>query len=674
MSDKRISSHLEGSILGSAVKNLHKQYLAIRNSPDLLKDKETQTLYRENECQTLPWEPPYNIREGHNPEVLTLINFTWGHGLPAGMHELEIINRMRMKRAWEQILPPMDSVANIKARLTIISALEADEWAFREAEIQFIMDLRMKLAEEVMEAREEEKREKVQERVLRLNEFLSKKKHREIKKIRNRLSRELRKLSKRHQANQTRGKEKNILSDFGPVEDDFMYCYRKPRNVCTRKFNPFDDDELKLDMIVKKRLKKMWPISKKEPHYAKARYSPSTQICPKLMAEAERTVLQLCRDIESIRTYIELTETRTLLKRKIKVPSLPPTPCRSPREDSCANPEEVVAEGEAELAADLLRKLVRGRGIQCHILEGRERYRGLIEELQSDRAMERHLRDSGEKSPEELRREEERRKTLQESRANEILEALEGKTISKMLTFLTEELKRLQDEKRAHALALLAERERLKKRIEQSSKEQRELNRRRELDEMYRHILKVNQESVETYLEDIVKDGIEWVSQKEATKYIVDLADKIDAIAKDVEQNEEKIDEEGMVSDMVYNFVLPEVEKESARKRLHERQQSYLCAAHAAIYDEISNMPADELLSDRASTHRTDLLDLKSASFDLENEESHRETKGSSNDDDFDEVQDRDSFASIIELILSYADMSNGDDYMIILTPSHSEL
>lgn len=38
-----------------------------------------------------------------------------------------------MKKAWESILPPMDTPANIKLRNSIITILEIDKWAFREA-------------------------------------------------------------------------------------------------------------------------------------------------------------------------------------------------------------------------------------------------------------------------------------------------------------------------------------------------------------------------------------------------------------------------------------------------------------------------------------------------------------------------------------------------------------
>lgn len=57
----------------------------------------------------------------------------WGDGLPAGMHQVEIIKRMRTRKAWMDVLPPMDTPSNIKIRTAITEAIEANEWAFREA-------------------------------------------------------------------------------------------------------------------------------------------------------------------------------------------------------------------------------------------------------------------------------------------------------------------------------------------------------------------------------------------------------------------------------------------------------------------------------------------------------------------------------------------------------------
>lgn len=40
---------------------------------------------------------------------------------------------MRKKKAWEAVLPPMDTPINIKKRTAIINALEIDEWTYRES-------------------------------------------------------------------------------------------------------------------------------------------------------------------------------------------------------------------------------------------------------------------------------------------------------------------------------------------------------------------------------------------------------------------------------------------------------------------------------------------------------------------------------------------------------------
>lgn len=50
------------------------------------------------------------------------------------MHEIEIIERLRMKRAWEK---EMDTTENIEKRHKIITQIENSDWAFRE-EVHFI--------------------------------------------------------------------------------------------------------------------------------------------------------------------------------------------------------------------------------------------------------------------------------------------------------------------------------------------------------------------------------------------------------------------------------------------------------------------------------------------------------------------------------------------------------
>lgn len=64
--------------------------------------------------------------------------------------------------------------------------------------------------------------------------------------------------------------------------------------------------------------------------------------------------------------------------------------------------------------------------------------------------------------------------------------------------------------------------------------------------------------------------------------------------------------EEEMVANMVYNFLLPEVEKNTIRKNIREKQQAYLQNAHATIYNEILNLSPVE--NTNSSTKRYDKI------------------------------------------------------------------
>ncbi|EZA56529.1 AMY-1-associating protein expressed in testis [Ooceraea biroi] len=203
--------------------------------------------------------------------------------------------------------------------------------------------------------------------------------------------------------------------------------------------------------------------------------------------------------------------------------------------------------------------------------KGRERCRELIEELQSTQALDR-----------------------QKDRLCEILNSLEGGTVCGTLDFLSKELVRLEDERRAHASALLAERERCMREAAEAGRRQLERNRRREFDEMFKQIVKVNQDSVEAYLEDVINEGIDWMSDKAAKEHILELCDEMDAVSKDASEGTGESAEQELVADIIHNFVLPEVEKHDTRRKIRDREQSYTRNAHASIYEQILDLPSVE--------------------------------------------------------------------------------
>ncbi|XP_018370555.1 PREDICTED: protein MAATS1-like [Trachymyrmex cornetzi] len=568
-----VSSYcLERKTLYEILQNTQRQCYTAFSKSKPYKNAETQTDYRESEAQTEPWEPPCKIVPGHNPEVLTLAHLTWEHGLPAGVHEVHVINRMRIKRAWEAILPPMDTPSNIKIRNSIIT------------EIQFIMDLRLDLMRNFLQSRESKYEKKVQGRFSRLESKLSKYRDNKIKAIRYNLKRDLRKLHKKHHNEHQSRKPDIIERHIDPKSDLYAPQMRfgehpQRRHEILPKQLPseYHIEQEEEDAILS------WLPTIEEPKVIKHKPKP-IDICIRETRWTEEKLKQLHSDLKAIRMKVKsVDEGPRLVRRNHEQPVLLITPRRSGTWDN--------KQKQREESATFIQKLVKGRAIQCLMYKGRDRCRELIKELQSTQVFEHE--DYDEKTH-MINLQQLQEQSMQENRLCEILDSLEGKTICGTLDFLSKELVRLEDERRAHAFALLAERERCTREAAEAGRRQAEHNRRREFDEMFKQIMKVHQDSVEAYLEDIVREEIDWISDKTAKEHILEMCDKVDAVTKHAAENANKLADEELVADMIYNFVLPEVEKYNMRKKIRDQQQSYMRNAYISLYEKILELPPTE--------------------------------------------------------------------------------
>lgn len=185
---------------------------------------------------------------------------------------------------------------------------------------------------------------------------------------------------------------------------------------------------------------------------------------------------------------------------------------------------------------------------------------------------------------------------------------MKGSTVGSMLDFLNKELVRIMDERKAHALALLYERERRDKEAAEAGRRQMEERRRKEHDEMFKQVIKMHQDTVDLYLQDIIVEGANFVSDEAAKGYVHRMTEKI----KQEEKNQPTeyvckcnvtgknvdlficfryLDKEELISDMICHFVIPEVEKIGMRSRISDKQKKFLRCAHAAIFDKMDNLP-----------------------------------------------------------------------------------
>ena len=222
------------------------------------------------------------------------------------------------------------------------------------------------------------------------------------------------------------------------------------------------------------------------------------------------------------------------------------------------------------------------------MFEGKELRRDLIAEVRTTHALEDD--EAKEKAQEHRNINDARQKASDaEDRTNTdaaIVGNVAGGTVGRTLDFLSKELVRLQEERRVHAFAMLAEKQRRIREAEESGKRQREEALRAKQNEIFRQIAGVHHTSVETYLEDILIDSTTHVADEIARTEIRRKAAAIDMVAQqlhDEGKDETEMGALAIAADLVSSFLLPEADRVVVRQKVKQRQRRFLVAAHREL-------------------------------------------------------------------------------------------
>ncbi|KAM4559496.1 cilia- and flagella-associated protein 91 [Odontesthes bonariensis] len=526
-----------------------------------------QTDYRESETQTDPYSPEYVIQPGTTPsELLQLAALTWGHGLPAGLAEVEMIQRARAKRSWEASLPPLDDLSQIDKRRRRMEEMEAKEWAFRDGEIQKLQEARLAVLMDLLRQRDEAQKHLTIERLNQIYSKYQKDKETKLRKINNDYIRSLRKLEAKRKYVEGKLERRDI------VTDSQTYTRQTHRDVFTNsnahemKSAYLDTYEGLLELearlttasVLKPRMKRPKPELMK--YGIKSPASRAVALLKKYKAHQE-----------------EMTEKELhFLVKNEKPDPLPVTP-------RVEKPPE--GDEETVLAVIHLQKLLRGRSIQYERFKGKENQRDLIHELRTVSALqseEQQLLMADKKRIITLKKQRNQQR-LTNAQEEASYAAVEGAELERMFDTLSKELIHLQEERRIHAFLLVAERERRRREAEESGRRPVEERRRREEDEVFRQVVQVHQESVVMYLEDIILGTLEQAADQQAREEIHRKAKEFNDIVYAVEESRDTLQSEEIVSELVYSFLIPEVEKINVRQRVHQKQHRHLQGTQSII-------------------------------------------------------------------------------------------
>ncbi|KAK1902510.1 Cilia- and flagella-associated protein 91 [Dissostichus eleginoides] len=538
-----------------------------------------QTDYRESETQTDPYSSEYVVQPGTSPsELLRLAALTWGCGLPVGLAEVEMIERARAKRAWEATLPPLDDLSQLDKRRRMMEEMEVKEWAFREGEIQKLQETRLFVLKDLLRQRDEAQKEVTNDRLNQIYSKNQKDKESKLDKIQNDYMRELRKLDAKGRNMEWKLDRLGVIKELkdsqavSPQSRSDKFSNRITRN---KEFKSHYLDtyeglvELEAgisDSVLKPQGKKTKPKARILKSMIKPPVCREVDLMMKYKALKEEREQEECEQEKSSRFLL-----------KTEKPVVRPV---TPRVEEPPEGDE-----ERELAVIHLQKLLRGRSIQYEMFEGKENHLDLIHELRTVHALQREEQelqkaDKGLVMSLKKQRDKHRHESSQEEASQA---RVVGAELEHIFDTLSKELIHLQEERRIHAFTLLAERDRRLREAEESGRRQVEERRRREEDEIFRQVVQVHQETVDLYLEDIILGTLEQTADEQAREEIRRRAKEVNDIAYAMEESRNNLQSEEIVSELVYSFLIPEVEKIIVRQRVHQRQHRHLQATRSII-------------------------------------------------------------------------------------------
>ncbi|XP_030614578.1 cilia- and flagella-associated protein 91 isoform X2 [Archocentrus centrarchus] len=525
-----------------------------------------QTDYRESEAQTDPYSPEYVIQPGTTPsELLQMAALTWGHGLPAGLAEVEMIERARAKRAWEASLPPLSDLSQLDKRRHMMEEMEAKEWAFREGEIEKLQEARLAVLNDLLRQRDEAQKDATNARLNQIYSKLQEDKKTKQNKRRTDYERSLRKLEAK------RKNEERKLERFAIASHTYVPRIRRDifpiRNINSKlltscyldTYEGLQELELQLSASVLK------PEVKKT----------KSKLIKDIMKPPDSRAVQLVKKYKALKEEQDMKKavkaSHFLLRKEKPIPH-PPTPTVEERPEG---------EEEKELAVIFLQKLLRGRRIQYEMVKGKEEHRDLIQELRTVHALKREEQEQQKANKGHimmLKKQRDKHGLKEASQAGVV-----GAELEQVFDTLSKELIHLQEERKVHAFTLLAERDRRLREAEESGRRQVEERKRIKEDEIFRQVVQVHQETVDLYLEDIILGSSEHIADQQTREEIHKRAKELNDIAYAIEESRDNLQSEEIVSELVYSFLIPEVKKIDVRRRVHQKQHRHLQAARSII-------------------------------------------------------------------------------------------
>ncbi|KAA6386109.1 MAG: putative cilia- and flagella-associated protein 91 [Streblomastix strix] len=545
------------------------------------RDAICQTDYRDSEAQTDPWTPPFEIPAGQpEPDILALLSFTYGNGLPAGAHEVAMIEKAQRRREAEQRLPPPSDPNAFQARVQFFAKCELEDWVEREDEVRAVQDRRIEMLKTALKKRDARHMQAIEERLRHVRDEKQRRTDDSVNKIERTRIKTLRHLT--YQVKEpmpNRHRKRDYIQDYydykskayAPLPRDGQVADHNTekltvRNVYNETVEGLDvlERDLPLDVLMSRAMRP----AKVKPHTQSQRVQAKIDSQIRSMEAVIRQKQERARSATSSEKKEAIVQPTEEKKKKTKhIPVRPTTPNIDQEED--------VEKFEGAL---LLQRLLRGRAVQTMMLEGKEKRSDLIRELR----MEEQLREISEQMPDEDEIQEQLRQKKEEV-ARQICSSALGDVVSQALDTLSKELVRFREERRISAMVQLAERSRRLREAAESGRRQEEEERREREDERMRQVMHTQHRTVDAFLESVIADSCDAAAKKNAVMEARVLAGILGDVLYDVERRNPEV----VVRDLVSSFLFPEVERGLLREQVKREQKRFVETARTELQQAV---------------------------------------------------------------------------------------
>lgn len=502
------------------------------------------------------------------------------------MHEIELISKMREKRAFNDALPPLSDESCFNLRRKITQEQEVREWSFFENELKEANNQRLIKLQQLLNQKEKQSEEI---RLRKIDEMKSLKEEEvetfiiKTRKLRVKIIRQTGK--QKENFNKKEKFKRDIIMEYASFGSKvYAPLTRDGSNPDRHSFrfemnNEYLEDfkglnYLEHELYRKNKLNVMKDVSydsgfSTDTSFKKLQFNKGEKMHIKALDNAFDSIKrgEIQREDENRKAEEKRAQdikNKENKEKKVEV-----------KTDDVNIIEEII----------LLQRLLKGRKEQNLMYQGKFKRTELIKEL---RAAD-YWKSNGVTEEENTVLD-----NYVDKLTNGIIDAVQGSSISQNLDYLSKEMIRINQEKTINAVVHKAEDIRRKREAEEMGKRQAENLLRNRQDIVYKDILETNKSTMDSYINSLLSGNVNKVSKKQVMREIEIKAKKLNTIVDMIES--EFIKDDITVKDLVSTFIIPEIDRKKVEDKKELEEKRFIESAKDVIYTSMKTAK-DKLFS-----------------------------------------------------------------------------